>query len=293
MGLRRGAVTFTRLFVTGKPPRDLRKRYLDAVRLRAFQPLKPEDEASEAVGWCVLERPFDLDFEPDKLFYDRFVLLGLRVDKWRIPGALLRAQVADEEQRMLSRAGREKLTRAEREDVKLRVIARLRRKLPPASRAFDACWDLDAGTVWLFTHSQRVIAEFSALFEKTFGFEPVQDSPYAAACRAELPKALQSKLEQVEPTSFGQGRKKLALAPAEEPAPAAGKDEEQEGEEDDDVLERIETTRFLGAEFLLWIWLRAELVSEELSLGELGEAEAWLEKKLAFEHVLDRTERVT
>ncbi len=39
MGVTRGALTFTRLFVQGKPPKDLRKRYLDAVRLRKFQPL--------------------------------------------------------------------------------------------------------------------------------------------------------------------------------------------------------------------------------------------------------------
>ena len=71
MGVTRGALTFTRLFVRGKPPRDLRKRYLDAVKLRRFVPLEAGDEASEAVGWCVIERPFDLDFQPDRIFYDR------------------------------------------------------------------------------------------------------------------------------------------------------------------------------------------------------------------------------
>ncbi len=292
MPLKRGALTFTRLFVTGSPPRDLRKKYLEVVKLRKFQPLTPEDEATDSVGWCVMERPFDLDFEVDKIFYDRFVLLGFRIDKWRIPGPLLRAQVADEEQRMLSRAGsREKLTRAEREEIKLRVITRLRRKIPPASRAFDVCWDLDMGRVLLFTHSAKVIAEFAALFEKTFGMEPVQDSPYAAAKRAELPKALASRLEKVEPTSFVQGRKKLAEAAKKEPAKRE-KDAEESDDDDLDLLERIETTRFLGAEFLLWIWLRAELVSGPLELGEAGEAEAWLEKKLLFEHILDKNERV-
>src|SRR3954466_15051272 len=88
LGVSRGALTFTRLFVQGKPPKDLRKRYFDAVRLRKFTPLTPEAEASEAVGWCVIERPFDLDFQPDRIFYDRFVQLGLRVDKWKIPGVL-------------------------------------------------------------------------------------------------------------------------------------------------------------------------------------------------------------
>ena len=96
MGVIRGALTFTRLFVQGKPPKDLRKRYLDAVRLRKFQPLAAEDEASEAVGWCVIERPFDMDFQADRIFYDRFLQLGFRVDKWKIPGVLMKSQVADE-----------------------------------------------------------------------------------------------------------------------------------------------------------------------------------------------------
>jgi recombination associated protein RdgC len=304
LGVSRGALTFTRLFVQGKPPKDLRKKYLDAVRLRKFTPLAPEDEASEAVGWCVIERPFDLDFQPDRLFYDRFVLLGFRVDKWKIPGVLLRSQVADEEQRMLSRAGREKLTRAEKEDIKLRVIGRLRKKILPTSRAFDVLWDLDAGTVLFFTHSARATEEFSALFETTFGLELQADSPYAAAGRAQLSPAMQKLFEKVEPVSFSAGRKaKSALEkaragtePVEVEAKTRGKANAQEQEEDEEqseLMERIETTRFLGAELLLWIWLRQELFNEPVVLGKLGEAEVWLDRQLTLEHILDKLERVT
>jgi hypothetical protein len=304
LGVSRGALTFTRLFVQGKPPKDLRKRYLEAVRLRKFTPLAPEDEASEAVGWCVIERPFDLDFQPDRLFYDRFVLVGFRVDKWKIPGVLLRAQVADEEQRMLSRAGREKLTRAEKEDIKLRVIGRLRKKILPTSRAFDVLWDLDAGTVLFFTHSARATEEFAALFTTTFGLELELDSPYAAAGRAQLSPAMQKVFEKVEPVSFSAGRKaKNAL----EKARAGGEPDEDEGkgrgkakaveddaedEEQSELMERIETTRFLGAELLLWVWLRQELFNEPVALGKLGEAEVWLDRQLTLEHVLDKLERV-
>lgn len=302
MGVSRGALTFTRLFVQGKPPKDLRKRYLEAVRLRKFTPLTPEAEASEAVGWCVIERPFDLDFQPDRIFYDRFVQLGFRVDKWKIPGVLLRAQVADEEQRMLSRAGREKLTRAEKEDIKLRVIGRLRKKILPNSRAFDVLWDLDAGTVLFFTHSARATEEFAALFETTFGLELQTDSPYAAAGRAQLSPAMQKVFEKVEPVSFSAGRKaKSALEksaqaePGEVTAKARAKAADQDEEEDEEgseLIERIETTRFLGAELLLWIWLRQELFNEPVALGKLGEAEVWLDRKLTLEHVLDKLERV-
>jgi hypothetical protein len=304
LGVSRGALTFTRLFVQGKPPKDLRKRYLDAVRLRKFTPLAPEDEASEAVGWCVIERPFELDFQPDRIFYDRFVQLGFRVDKWKIPGVLMRSQVADEEQRMLARAGREKLTRAEKEDIKLRVIGRLRKKILPNSRAFDVLWDLDAGTVLFFTHSARATDEFAALFQTTFGLELQVDSPYYAAGRAQLPPALQKVFEKVEPVSFAAGRKaKSALekpGAKSEPAleaksrgKASDEDEEEVDEETSELIERIESTRFLGAELLLWIWLRQELFNEPVALGkELGEAEVWIDRKLTLEHVLDKMERV-
>lgn len=302
MGVIRGALTFTRLFVKGKPPKDLRKRYLDAVRLRKFTPLAPEDEASEAVGWCVIERPFDLDFQADRIFYDRFVQLGFRVDKWRIPGVLLRSQVADEQQRMLSRAGREKLTRAEKEEIKLRVIGRLRKKILPTSRAFDVLWDLDAGTVLLFTHGARTTDEFTAHFTKTFGLELEVDSPYAAAGRAQLPAALQKAFDKVEPLSFVDGRR--AKAGKEQPPESAEalkgrpvrrdaeEADEDEREERDELAERIETTRFLGPELLLWVWLRQELVNETVTLGDEGEAEVWLDRKLTLEHVLDKAERV-
>jgi hypothetical protein len=272
----------------------LRKRYLDAVKLRKFVPLAAEDEASEAVGWCVIERPFDLDFQPDRIFYDHYVQLGFRVDKWKIPGVLLRAQVADEEQRMLSRAGRDKLTRTERDEIKLRVIGRLRRKILPSSKAFDVLWDLDAGTVLLFTHSTRTIDEFTAHFEKTFGLEIFADAAFHAAERARLPVALHKALERVEPISLV--RAQSGKAPAAPPRKTQQNEaEDAEGDEDEELselMQRIETTRFLGAEMLLWVWLRQELFSEPIALGQLGQAEVWLDRKLTLEHIMDPGERV-
>jgi hypothetical protein len=237
------------------------------------------------------------------VFYDRFVTLGFRVDKWKIPGVLMRSQVADEEQRMLSRGSkREKLTRAEKEDIKLRVIGRLRKKILPTSRAFDVLWDLDAGTVLFFTHSARTTEEFAAHFEKTFGLELQADSAYAAAGRAALAPGLQKAFEKVEPLSFSMGRKaKQALEKAArkaEPSAALPKPGKAEAPEEDideeqaELIERIETTRFLGPELLLWVWLRQELFNEPVALGKLGEAEVWLDRKLTLEHILDRTERV-
>jgi len=132
--------------------------------------------------------------------------------------------------------------------------------------------------------------------EKTFGLELQADSAYAAAGRAALPPGLQKAFDRVEPLSFAAGRKaKQALEKAPkkpEPVEASpakrGKAVDAEDELDEEqaeLIERIETTRFLGPELLLWIWLRQELLSDPVALGELGEAEVWLDRKLTLEHI--------
>ena len=190
MSARRGSLTLTRLFVRGKPPTDLRKPYLAAIRLRAFQPLDPDGEAHESSGWCVMDQPFDLDFDTDKVFEDRFIVLGFRTDRFRVPPSIVRAQMAEEQARALARSGKNRLSRNERLELRDKIVLRLRRKLAPSTRAVDVVWDLDAGCVLFFSHSRRVLADFSAHFEKTFRLGLEEDSPYLAAARAELSRAL-------------------------------------------------------------------------------------------------------
>ncbi len=297
MGVRRGSLSFTRFRVTGVVPKDLRKRYLEAVQLRTFAPLDVNGEATETSGWCVLERPFDLEFDQGKLFYDRFVLLGFRVDKWRVPGPLIKAHVEDEEQRLLGKTGRERLGRAERADLKLKVTLRLRKKIMPTAKSFDIVWDLDGETLLFFGHSAKLLLDFSALFETTFGLGLVEDSPYAAAMRANLPSILQKRLLHLDPMSLVDGNRRLAQAKkGVVPKVETTSDEAAKGQASstpDALLERIETTRFLGAEFLLWIWLYGSIVEEVVSLGKLGEWTVWLDGALTLKSVFDPAECVS
>jgi len=295
---RRGSLTLTRLFVKGAPPGDLRQRFLKAVRLRAFQPLKPDDEAVEASGWCVLERPFDLEFQTDNIYEDAFLVLGFRIDRYRVPGAMVRAQLADEEQRLLARSGKNRLSRNERLELKEKIVLKLRRKLTPSTKAIDMVWDLDGGTVLFFSHSRRTLADFSALFEKTFALPLVEDSPYIAAERLELPARLKNALERIEPVRLAGSRdptealgRNKKQPKSEEEAPEVN--DEAEEEPTDELFQRIESTRFLGPEFLLWIWLRNELVQATVDLGDAGEFNVWIDQQLTLESALDRNERVT
>ena len=292
MGARGGTLTFTRFFTQGALPKDLRRKFLEAAKLRVFEPLKPEDEALEATGWCVMERPFDLELDSAKMFHDSFVLLGFRVDRYRIPGALLKSQIADEEQRQLARGKKTKLSRNEKLEIKDRVVMRLRKKVIPTSKAIDLCWHLDTGVVLFFGHSKRMILDFMALFEKTFGMQLLEDSPHAAATRAELPRELERALKQIEPLSFSSGRKRLGKQSKSEPEPEESEAPANASEEED-LLERVESTRFLGAEFLLWLWLRSELVDKPIPLPEFGDFQVWLDNQIVLQSDIDPNERVT
>jgi recombination associated protein RdgC len=293
LGARSGSLTFTRFSTQGALPKDLRRRFLEAARLRVFAPLKAEDEALEATGWCVMERPFDLDLDSAKMFHDSYVLLGFRVDRYRIPGALLKSQITDEEQRQLSRTKKAKLSRNEKLEIKERVVMRLRKKVIPTSKAIDMSWHLDSGTVLFFGHSKRTLGDFCAHFEKTFGLSLVEDSPYAVAARAGLSKERQRALKDVEPVSFSAGRKRLGKAPLKPEPEAPTEAAEARSEEGEDALERVESTRFLGPEFLLWLWLRAEIVSQPIALPELGDFDVWLDNQLTLQSDIDPNERVT
>jgi hypothetical protein len=60
-----------------------------------------------------------------------------------------------------------------------------------------------------------------------------------------------------------------------------------------DTVERINTTRFLGNEFLAWLWFKVELFEGTLSLGELGACEVWFDTQLVLTSLMDETEKVT
>ncbi|MGC4070259.1 MAG: recombination-associated protein RdgC [Polyangiaceae bacterium] len=296
MGVRRGSLSFTRFRVKGDLPKDLRRRFLDAVRLRVFAPLDVNDEAMESSGWCVLERPFELEFDESNLYFDRYVLLGFRVDKWRIPGTLVKAQLEDEEQKLLGRAGRARLGRAEKADLKQKIIMKLRRKILPNARSYDVLWDLDGQTLLFFGHSSKLLLDFAACFEKTFSLTLEEDCPYFSAMRSPLPTALKKQLIGIEPLSLVSGHKRLEiakkgeLARVKEKAAPAGKVND---DDPDTLIERIETTRFLGSEFLLWIWLYGSLIEDTVTLGKNDEWTIWLDGALALESVHDPSEKVS
>ncbi len=58
-----------------------------------------------------------------------------------------------------------------------------------------------------------------------------------------------------------------------------------------DLIERIETTRFLGAEFLVWLWFCSETFDGKFVV-DAGPLELWLDSPLSMESQLQPGERI-
>jgi hypothetical protein len=59
-----------------------------------------------------------------------------------------------------------------------------------------------------------------------------------------------------------------------------------------DLVDRIESTRFLGCEFLLWLGFCRDVLEGDVPAGELGEVDVSIESPLTFEDPLAATESV-
>ena len=181
MGAQSGSLGHLRLRADIELGERWHQQFSRSVRARAFQPLEVSSESEESEGWCVMGRPFDLELGSESIWTDRLIHLGYRVDKWRLPSTSFRAKLDEGFAAYKEKMGRPRLSQKEKEQVKFQVTMAMRKKLIPSLAFADMTWDLDTGIVRFFSRSNKMVEGFSALFEKTFGVEPVLLSPYSLA----------------------------------------------------------------------------------------------------------------
>ena len=200
MGVFSGSITISKFFVRGAPRRGFKSRYLENIALRAFRPLRPDEDVDERVGWCVAGRLFDLELTDENVFFGPYLLLGLRQDRWKLPPALLQAHYQEALSAMLAKSGRERLTKSEKDAVKAKVVGGLKRKVLPAMRLVDLAWDLDARVLFFWSQSTSMHERLAALFERTFDLQIDVASPFMVASESGLADRQLDDLVRLEPT---------------------------------------------------------------------------------------------
>jgi recombination associated protein RdgC len=212
----RGSLTYARFFVEGEVPDDFRERFMKAVRLRVMKPLEPDEEELERSGWVKIGEPFVVDVAYEDVFFNEYINLGFRTDRWAIPGPTLRKRVKEAEAAYLEKKGRERLSKKEKSELKLMVMKKLRRQMEPATRSVDLSWSINEGIVRFFTHAQKPAGTMMELFKKTFGLTLIPESPYTAAARIGLDKEQEKAWNELEMTYLGSGERLVDEAAEEE-----------------------------------------------------------------------------
>ncbi len=172
------------------------------IRHRVFRPLSPESDEEERYGWCRVASPLELELRHDSVYSGSYLSLAFRVDRWRLPHALLSAHLVEAERELLEKKGKERLGRTEKQELRARVALSLKRQLLPHMQSYDFCWNLDSGVARFWSHSKGLQERLAALFDATFGMELAVDSPYVAALQRGLSAEQKAALNRAEQTPF-------------------------------------------------------------------------------------------
>ena len=181
MGALNGSLTYKTFFVEGDPPADFQDAYLEQISKLAFRDLAPESEDERRMGWVTIEDPLDVEFQRHKVFYNQYIALGLRIDKWSLPSALFKAQFNARVKEYLAAHDLPRISKKQREELQEEVRILLKQRLIPSMKVVDMTWDIHARIVRFWAHSASLGEEFQELFEDTFGLKLIPDSPYSAA----------------------------------------------------------------------------------------------------------------
>jgi recombination associated protein RdgC len=186
MPLLKGSATFSRFRVvaakrSAKTDLDLAK----ALRTHAFAPLEPSAPEERAQGFVELDDHDAAAFSPGALYRGEIALFAYRVDEVRIPSAVVRGELAGWQRKFEEENGR-KPGKKEKADAKDEVRHTLRSRYPLASKAFDICWNQDAGLLQIWAGSRKAVDEVQAALEKACAVQLVPVVPIATAARLEL-----------------------------------------------------------------------------------------------------------
>ncbi len=200
MGVLKGSIGYAKFYVRGSLPEDLHARFLARVRARAFKPLAPEDEGEAAIGWMPIERPFDeeVSFRAESVFFGHYLNLAMRVDRWKFPTALVKQKMAAAEKAHKAKTGKERISRAEKAELRDLVERRLRRDGVPSTKVVDLTWNTATQQLRFFSRSPVLTEFLYELFEKTFGMRILPAGPYTTGAALELPKAQLAALSSVD-----------------------------------------------------------------------------------------------
>ncbi|MCB9787737.1 MAG: hypothetical protein H6744_13725 [Deltaproteobacteria bacterium] len=202
MGALNGGITATAYYVEGELPKDFRESFITALEARRFRDIDVDSDQEESLGWVDMRDPFETELDLERVLWGNYLQLGMRQDTLRVPGAVFKLHLQRAVRLESNRLGKERLTRAEEDEVRDRLEKELRRRILPSIRSYDLVWNIDRGEAWFFTSNKRMNEIFQDFFTETFGMVLIPRNVYSQLERAGMTTEDLERAAMLEPTVF-------------------------------------------------------------------------------------------
>jgi len=245
MGILSNSVSICQFMVVGDlPAGDLFSWASENLSRHGFQPID-QGTAELSAGWVHSGNHRESSFAaPADFWHDHYMAFSLRQDRRRLPAALLKAYLQVEEHEFLSaNPGLRWVPKQKKEELRDKVRTQLLARTLPVPAVYDAVWDSRTGLLTFAALGRPAMEAFETEFKKTFsGLRLVAVHPFARA-EKDVDGPLQPALR-----TFNRATS-------------------------DAVLDLIQSNRWLGWDFLLWLMYRTMNDSSEYRVNRPGPAE--------------------
>jgi hypothetical protein len=238
MPVLRTSGSFRRYFIEGAPIDASAPETYAAIAEHSFRGIDDSPVETEAGGWVSPWDPTGRDMREEDVRFGYRIALAIRLDRKRVPGALIKIHTQAEERAEREALGVEFLPKKKRQEIKDRVGAELLARALPNVALHQVFIDTQRRIVLLQGTSDRLATTLAELFHRTFerGLREATAGPLAERLETD-PQRLQY-IDRVGPLLLmPPTRRIMELVPFESPARSAVHSLDDDVPEEDDVHE--------------------------------------------------------
>lgn len=280
MGFASGSVSFRRFAVVGKKkdmPKTIEQDLLDKVAEHLMKPAEFGVPEEVEYGWSGGRHIYDAQVTFDRNVFNDALTFALRIDTNRIPGDVVRAHEAIEEDAVAKANPSGFITKQQKKAVKELVKSKLEEELRSGkfrrSKLVPLLWDVPGQTVYC-SAGGATMEKLLEIFERSFGLELHPLSSGSMALRILEDKGKRREYEDSRPTRFVPGPDGEGSYP-EYPWTAKGP----------------EPKDFLGNEFMVWLWHEADGRTSVVKTEDAGEVTVMFDRSLDLDCAYGQTGR--
>ncbi len=209
---------------------DAQKKFSDLPEKLSAEGFRSIEKSADelSTGWVQLDDYDNSDFTSSTICWrDDYLCFSLRQDRRRIPAALLKRQISHlSEQFLATQPTLNFIPKGEKENIRDQARSLLMARTLPSPSFADVIWDTEKQLLRFCSLGQNSIDSFQGLFHQTFpGLRLQLFHPLARATQI-IPEPQQQALQSANRAQT------------------------------ENILEQIEANRWLGTDFLQWLFYR-------------------------------------